>query len=196
MDMESRQDFSEGFEEELLDSQEENLSDFALFLSVMRHKKAYQNVLSIIMEEREIRLVKVRVEEVILNKRGRRAIRLDACAQDEGGRNFAAEMQNDTSKDNMPKRARFYQSLLDTPILKAGRKTKYRELPPTIIIFITQDDIFRRGRAKYTFLREAHPPRRGMCYGMPFGVYVSGTMRGRRGFVPGGRDNQDIFKHE
>ena len=154
MNKESRQDFTQDFRkeaEELLEFQEENLSDFALFLSVMRYKKAYQNVLSIIMEERELRLSQVHVEEVILNKSGKRAIRLDARAQDEKGRNFAAEMQNDTSQDDVRKRARFYQSLLDTPILKAGRKTKYKELPPTVIIFITQDDIFRRDLAKYTF---------------------------------------------
>ena len=154
MNKESRQDFTQDFRkeaEELLELQEENLSDFALFLSVMRYKKAYQNVLSIIMEERELRLSQVHVEEVILNKSGKRAIRLDARAQDEKGRNFAAEMQNDTSQDDVRKRARFYQSLLDTPILKAGRKTKYKELPPTVIIFITQDDIFRRDLAKYTF---------------------------------------------
>ena len=75
MNKESRQDFTEDFRkeaEELLELQEENLSDFALFLSVMRYKKAYQNVLSIIMEERELRLSQVHVEEVILNKSGKR----------------------------------------------------------------------------------------------------------------------------
>ena len=154
MDKKSRQDSAESFRKEakkLLESQETNLSDFALFLSVMRHKKAYQNVLSIIMEERELRLVQVHVEEVILNKSGKRAIRLDARGQDEKGRNFAAEMQNDTSQDDVRKRARFYQSLLDTPLLKSGKTTKYRELPPTIIIFITQEDIFEKDLAKYTF---------------------------------------------
>ena len=154
MDKKSRQDSAESFRKEakkLLESQETNLSDFALFLSVMRHKKAYQNVLSIIMEERELQLIQVHVEEVILNKSGKRAIRLDARGQDEKGRNFAAEMQNDTSQDDVRKRARFYQSLLDTPLLKSGKRTKYRELPPTIIIFITQEDIFEKDLAKYTF---------------------------------------------
>ncbi len=41
--------------------------------------------------------------------------------------------------------------MIDTPILKAGNKTKYRNLPSTIIIFITQEDIFGRNRAMYTF---------------------------------------------
>lgn len=31
-----------------------NLSDFALFLSVMKNKKAYQNTLSIILDEPDI----------------------------------------------------------------------------------------------------------------------------------------------
>lgn len=47
--------------------------------------------------------------------------------------------------------SRFYQSLIDTPILKAGKKTKYKHLPPTAIIFITQEDIFGKDLAKYTF---------------------------------------------
>ena len=154
MDKNSRQDSAESFRKEakkLLESQETNLSDFALFLSVMRHKKAYQNVLSIIMEERELQLIQVHVEEVVLNKSGKRAIRLDACGQDKKGRNFAAEMQNDTSQDDVRRRARFYQSLLDTPLLKSGKTTKYRELPPTVIIFITQEDIFEKDLSKYTF---------------------------------------------
>ena len=154
MNNKSRPDSAERFRKEakkLLESQETNLSDFALFLSVMRHKKAYQNVLIIIMEERKLQLIQVHVEEVVLNKSGKRAIRMDSCGQDKKGRNFAAEMQNDTSQDDVRRRARFYQSLLDTPLLKSGKTTKYRELPPTVIIFITQEDIFEKDLAKYTF---------------------------------------------
>lgn len=49
---------------------------------------------------------------------------------------------------------RFYQGLIDTPILKAGKKTKYRQLPSTIIIFITQEDIFKKDLAMYTFTEQ------------------------------------------
>ena len=55
-----------------------NLSDFALFMSVMKNPKAYQNTLSIILDEPNIQLKEVKVEQVILNKNGKRAIRLDA----------------------------------------------------------------------------------------------------------------------
>ena len=61
-----------------------NLSDFALFLSVMKEKKAYQNVLSIILDESDVKVTEVKVEQVILNKFGKRAIRLDAWGRTDG----------------------------------------------------------------------------------------------------------------
>ena len=131
-----------------------NLSDFALFLSVMKEKKAYQNVLSIILNEPDVKVTEVKVEQVILNKFGKRAIRLDAWGKTDDDRQVNIEMENHAEQDNIPKRSRFYQGLIDTPILKAGKKTKYRQLPSTIIIFITQEDIFRKDQAKYTFTEQ------------------------------------------
>ena len=64
------------------------------------------------------------------------------------------EMQNSSNDDDLPKRSRFYQGMLDTPILKSGKKTKYRKLPSTVIIFITQEDIFGKDLAKYTFTEQ------------------------------------------
>ena len=131
-----------------------NLSDFALFLSVMKNKAAYENMLRIIVDEPDLRLAEVKAEQVVLNQSGKRAIRLDAWARDVRNRQFNTEMQNDSKSDNLQKRSRFYQGLLDTPILKSGKKTKYRHLPSTIIIFITQEYIFSRDLAMYTFTEQ------------------------------------------
>ncbi len=128
-----------------------NLSDFALFLSVMKVKEAYEDVLGIILDESDLKLKEVKVEQVILNKSGKRAIRLDAWAQDVRDRQFDMEMQNETGGDDVRRRSRFYQSMIDTPILKSGKDTRYKNLPSTAIIFITQDDIFGRDLAMYTF---------------------------------------------
>ena len=76
-----------------------NLSDFALFLSVMKVKEAYEDVLGIILDESDLKLKEVKVEQVILNKSGKRAIRLDAWAQDVQDRQFDMEMQNETGGD-------------------------------------------------------------------------------------------------
>lgn len=131
-----------------------NLSDFALFLSVMKEPEAYQSTLSIVLDEDDLELTQVKVEQVVLNKSGKRAIRLDAWARDNKNRQFNTEMQNDTSGDDVRKRARFYQGLLDSPILKSGKDTKYKELPCTTIIFITQEDIFKKDLAMYTFTEQ------------------------------------------
>lgn len=131
--------------------QQINLSEFTLFLSVMRNREAYENVLSIILNEQDLVLEEVKVERVVLNAKGKKAIRLDAWARDSKDRRINTEMQNDTDSDDIQKRARFYQGLMDTPILKSGKGTKYRELPATIIIFITQEDVFGKDLALYTF---------------------------------------------
>ena len=107
----------------------------------MRNREAYESVLSIILDEKDLALEEVAVEHVILNDYGKRAIRLDAWARDSKNRQINTEMQNDTDTDDIRRRARFYQGLMDTPILKSGKETKYRELPATIIIFITQENI-------------------------------------------------------
>ena len=145
-----------GFPEEQLlpEGYQFNLSDFALFLSVIKNKDAYEKTLSIILDEPDLKLCEVEVEQVVLNESGKRAIRLDAWARDVKNRHFNTEMQNDSKNDNLRKRSRFYQGLLDTPILKAGKKTKYRYLPSTVIIFITQEDIFSCDLAMYTFTEQ------------------------------------------
>lgn len=136
---------------QLLNKYPLNLSDFALFMSVMKVKRAYEDVLSIILDEPDLRLKEVKAEQVILNKSGKRAIRLDAWALDIRERQFDMEMQNDSDSDDIRKRSRFYQGLIDTPVLKSGKETRYKYLPSTVIIFITRDDIFGKDLAKYTF---------------------------------------------
>ncbi|MDD3414623.1 MAG: hypothetical protein PHY47_11560 [Lachnospiraceae bacterium] len=101
----------------------------------MKDKRAYKNVLEIIMNRENIVLKDIKVEKVVLNEQGKRAIRLDAWALDEEDIQYAIEMQNDTTTDFIPKRSRYYQGILDAPILKSGKKTKYKHLPKTYIIF-------------------------------------------------------------
>ena len=140
----------------ILENYELNLSDFALFLSVAKNPRAYRCMLSVFLEEPDIELAEVKVEQVILNKAGKRAIRLDAWAKSTDERQFNMEMQNDSKGDDVRKRSRFYQGMLDTPILKSGKETKYKQLPSTVIIFITQDDIFGMDFAKYTFTQQCN----------------------------------------
>ena len=153
----------------LPEDMEFNLSDFALFLSVMKNQEAHRCILSIIMGEPDLELVGIHVEEVVLNRSGKRAIRLDAAAVDTKKRRYSTEMQNDTSQDDIRKRSRYYQSLLDTPLLKSGRETRYWHLPPSVVTFITQEDIFGKDLSKYTF--------REQCEEVPGLHLEDGTMK-------------------
>ena len=49
----------------------------------------------------------------------------------------------------LPKRSRYYQSMIDIQELDAGKY--YKELGPSFIIFICLQDVFGEGRHKYTF---------------------------------------------
>ena len=115
----------------MLSDHEFNLSDFALFLSVMKNPKAYKCVLSIFMEEPDIELAEVKVEQVVLNKVGKRAIRLDAWAKTTDNRQINMEMQNNTDNDDVRKRSRYYQRLFiseSTPMLQKKTSTKKSDL--------------------------------------------------------------------
>ena len=49
----------------------------------------------------------------------------------------------------LPERSRYYQGVIDVDLLKSGQK--YKDLKTSFVIFICVDDIFEKGRAKYTF---------------------------------------------
>lgn len=54
----------------------------------------------------------------------------------------------ENDKKELPRRSRYYQALLDIKSLRGGRP--YKELPNTVIIWITTFDPFDRNRMQYT----------------------------------------------
>ena len=60
-----------------------NLSDNELYLSVMKIQEAHEIILQILMGDPKLRLKTIHVEDVILNKSGRKSIRLDAYGNDQ-----------------------------------------------------------------------------------------------------------------
>ena len=67
--------------------------------TVMKNRKAYENTLSIILDEPDIKMEEVKVEEVILNRYGKRAIRLDAWGNTVDNRQINMEMENNMHDD-------------------------------------------------------------------------------------------------
>ena len=77
-----------------------------------------------------------------------KSVRLDVYVEDGKGTVYDIEMQVGTSKE-LPKRTRYYQSLLDMQMIDKGEP--YKKLKPSYIIFICPFDQFGMGRHIYTF---------------------------------------------
>ena len=87
-------------------------------------------------------------EKVIEARTDSKGIRLDVYVHDDLNRSFDIEMQVADS-DNISKRMRYYQGLIDADKLKHGQH--YSALGESYIIFICPFDRFKRGRHIYTF---------------------------------------------
>ena len=65
----------------------------------MKNRKAYDNTLSIILDEPDIKMEEVKVEQVILNRYEKRAIRLDVWGKTVDNRQINMEMENNMHDD-------------------------------------------------------------------------------------------------
>ena len=86
-------------------------------------------------------------QKVIHNLPGKRGIRMDFYVVDEEGQIFDVEMQK-RNEGNIPKRTRFYQALLDAPLLESGEKG-FDNLNATYIVVICYFDLYGYGKYRY-----------------------------------------------
>ena len=99
-----------------------------------------------------IRIKKIRWREnqkVIHNLPGKRGARLDFYVETEEGTVYDVEMQK-RKRGNIPKRTRFYQSLIDAPMLKSGEES-FDKLKPSVIVVICGFDLYGYGQYRYSF---------------------------------------------
>jgi len=126
-----------------------NLTNRFLFDEVMDDAQTHQDVLSIILGQ-EIPLL----EQNISEKEHRvsplaRSVRMDVFAIDENDTAYNTEMQPKRRND-IQKRSRYYQSLMDTSLLEPGI-TDYNLLKDSYIILIMTSDLLDLGKYVYTF---------------------------------------------
>lgn len=130
--------------------QDANLSDDLLFAVLMQNEDFCKIVLSIVLEKEVTQVRQRSVQKSIINVMGYRGIRLDVFAQLEDGSVYNVEMQK-IQNDNLAKRSRFYQGIMDSVSLPSGKDVVYEMLPDSLIVFITGFDPFGKGLYKYTF---------------------------------------------
>ena len=110
---------------------------------------ATQRMLRIILNNDKIKVRKVSVQQWLQNLYGHSA-QLDILAEDENGTQFNVEIQRN-DEGASAKRARFYCGALDMHFLDTGEK--YEALPEAYVIFITENDVLKKGWPIYNVQR-------------------------------------------
>ena len=78
-----------------------------------------------------------------------KSVRLDVYVHDDQGRIYDIEMQCSNNDNELPKRTRYYQAMIDMAETEKGQD--YQDLKESYIIFICTFDPFKQGYPIYTF---------------------------------------------
>ena len=122
-------------------------NDF-IFCKTMLNPELCKEVLETILDMEIEHIEYVGRQETIDTVPGDKTIRLDVYVRDGEGTMFNVEMQT-TDKGELPRRTRYYQSLIALDQIKRGES--YYKLGDAYVIFICKFDLFGRGRRVYSF---------------------------------------------
>lgn len=104
--------------------------------AVLKNPKCTEEVLRIILNKDQLKVVDQRLQADYKNLQGRSAI-LDCVAVDSDHNLYNVEIQQ-KREGASPKRARYHSGLLDMNFLEPGEV--YQKLPTSYVIFITETD--------------------------------------------------------
>lgn len=122
--------------------------DDYMFAQVMRETKHLKPLLEYILQ---VKITKIELIEPQKTKKegySSKGVRLDLYVTDENGVIYNVEIQTSNER-NLPKRMRYYQSIIDISILTPGMD--YKNLKASFVIFICNYDEYGHGRYIYTF---------------------------------------------
>jgi predicted transposase/invertase (TIGR01784 family) len=125
------------------------LSDNLIFCDVMeRNPDVCKELLEMLLDIEIDRIEKPSAEKSIQTDPESKSVRMDVYVKDGTGRTFDVEMQT-THKTNLPKRARYYQSIMTVDSLQRG--SDYNQLNDSFVIFLCLHDPFGVGLPIYSF---------------------------------------------
>ena len=125
------------------------LDDDFLFGKVMQDPELCIGLLQRILPDMKItRIIFPEGQKTIRPDVDAKSVRLDIYVEDDKKVIYDVEIQKVDTKE-LPKRSRYYQSVIDVQLLERGHN--YNELRKSFIIFICLKDIFGQGLHIYTF---------------------------------------------
>ena len=123
--------------------------DNFIFQKVMLKKHICKAVLERLLDISIKDIVYIHEEKNLDVRWDTKSVRLDVFVNDDKGTVFNIEMQTSKDMEELVKRTRFYQSILDMYHIQKGQK--YTTLNDSYIIFICTFPVFMGDRHKYTF---------------------------------------------
>ncbi|MCD8220626.1 MAG: Rpn family recombination-promoting nuclease/putative transposase [Clostridiales bacterium] len=142
--------------EPVKDWEELGLSNDFLFGKIMSKPELCKQMLETILDIEMERLEYPEAQKSIIEEKDARSVRLDIYVRDGKETVHNVEIQT-VDKKELPKRSRYYSSMLDIQELNRGEY--YKNLKQSYVIFICTFDAFHEGRHRYTFenlCRENH----------------------------------------
>lgn len=133
----------------VMDWEDLGLSNDFLFGKVMQNPELCKEMLHRILPDLQIDHIEYpELQKTIKPDVDAKSIRLDVYVKDNQNKIYDIEIQMANTRE-LPKRTRYYQSLIDLQLLDKG--IEYRYLKKSFIIFICLFDLFKKGRHIYTF---------------------------------------------
>ena len=126
-----------------------------MFKHVMGNKGLCQRFISNVMKCDVVDLEYIDTEKELEPYFDSKSVRLDVIVVDKNNNRYNLEMQvrnvigKETKLPLLPKRARYYQSVMDMDMLQKGQT--YDKLSPLVLVFVCAFDLFDEGRYVYTF---------------------------------------------
>ena len=112
---------------------------------VFKDKGACRHLVRELMQNPTLELIAFRTQDDIPQLISR-SPRLDIVAEDDEGKLYEIEVQR-LEEPAPARRVRFYTSVMDSELLRKG--IGYDKLPEVYLFYISEEDIWKRGRMKY-----------------------------------------------
>ena len=124
------------------------ITDDYMFCAVMQDKSICTTVLNMVLADSIGQISDITYQKTFDQAGYAKSIRLDVWVTGSNGNVYDVEMQT-TNKQDLAKRLRYYQSVIDVSSLEKGGH--YTDLPDSFIIFFCPFDYLNSGLPVYTF---------------------------------------------
>lgn len=123
--------------------------DDTFFSKLIEQKEFCQELLRIILKKENLVVLKITTQKNLRNIKAKSVV-LDVLCVDLENKYYNIEVQR-ADNDNHQKRARYNISNIDTYIAEKG--TNYKDLPDIYVVYISEFDVFKKGKTIYHIRR-------------------------------------------